>query len=461
MLALRIALRYLFSRKSHSAINLITLVAACGVGVITAAMICMLSVYNGFEGLVSDLTSRFDPDLRIQPILGKTFHDNDTLRQQLLAHPDVVALNITLEETVLLSYSGHQIPATMKGVDSTFAQVTQINSILLGDEGFLLKDEVADYCILGAGLASIIGTNRGFVRPLTVFCPRLIGEKGYANPERLKTQDSLPHNLKTSPLTVDAPRNVSRLSLAGADESFAEADLYCSNIFMVQQADYDNQYFLCSLPVARQLLGDSLLTSAYELRLRKGTNTDRVKKELTALLSNSQTLKHSNSSNISNSSTPSNPSVPDLTILTQYQQQADAYRIMQIEKWLTFLLVFFILLIASFNAIGALSMLIIDKEPQITTLRNMGADDTLIRSIFTCEGWLITGLGAIAGLILGIVLCLLQQHFGFITLGGGDTTRYVVASYPVLLHWEDALLTLAAVAAVGFLSTYYTVRSTL
>ncbi|MBR5067975.1 MAG: ABC transporter permease [Bacteroidales bacterium] len=441
MLALRIALRYLFSRKSHSAINLITLVAACGVGVITAAMICMLSVYNGFEGLVSDLTSRFDPDLRIQPVLGKTFHDSEELRQQLLAHPDVVAINTTLEETVLLSYSGHQIPATMKGVDNTFAQVTQIDSILLGDEGFLLKDEVADYCILGAGLASIIGTNRGFVRPLTVFCPRLIGEKGYANPDRLNTQDSTPQNHKTSPLTVDA------LSLAGADESFAEANLYCSNIFMVQQADYDNQYFLCSLPVARQLLGDSLLTSAYELRLRKGANADRVKKELTALLSNLSNL--------------SNPSTSSLTILTQYQQQADAYRIMQIEKWLTFLLVFFILLIASFNAIGALSMLIIDKEPQITTLRNMGADDTLIRRIFTCEGWLITGLGAIAGLILGIVLCLLQQHFGFITLGGGDTTRYVVASYPVLLHWSDALLTLAAVATVGLLSTYYTVRSTL
>ncbi|MBR5716158.1 MAG: ABC transporter permease [Bacteroidales bacterium] len=438
MLALRIALRYLFSRKSHSAINLITLVAACGVGIITAAMICMLSVYNGFEGLVSDLTSRFDPDLRIQPTLGKTFHDSDSLRNRLLSHPDVVAVGTTLEETVLLSYGGHQLPATMKGVDSTFAQVTQIDSILLGDEGFLLKDDVADYCIPGAGLASIIGTNRGFVRPLTVFCPRLIGKKGYANPDTLKTQDSKPQNLKTSPLTVDA------LNLAGADESFAEANLYCSNIFMVQQADYDNQYFLCSLPVARQLLGDSLLTSAYELRLRKGANADRVKKELTALLS-----------------IPTNSSNPNLTILTQYQQQADAYRIMQIEKWLTFLLVLFILLIASFNAIGALSMLIIDKEPQITTFRNMGADDILIRRIFTCEGWLITGLGAIAGLILGIILCLLQQYFGFITLGGGDTTRYVVASYPVLLHWSDTLLTLAAVAAVGLLSTYYTVRSTL
>lgn len=416
MLALRIALRYLFSRKSHSAINLITLVAACGVGIITAAMICMLSVFNGFEGLVSSLTSRFDPDLRLQPAIGKTFHDNDTLRSLLLSHPDVEAVGVTLEETVLLSYGGHQLPARMKGVDATFEQVTCIDSILLGEDGFLLKDEVADYCILGAGLASVVGINRGFVRPLTVFCPRLVG-KG----------------------TIDVTH---------PEEAFSEANLYCSNIFIVQQADYDNQYFLCSLPIARQLLGDSLLTSAYELQLRPGANPNKVKSDLAARLNSSPYAEGLEGVN-------------SFSFLSRYEQQADAYRIMQIEKWLTFLLVFFILLIASFNAIGALSMLIIDKEAQISTLRNLGADPSLIRRIFTCEGWLITGIGAVVGLILGIILCLLQQHFGFITLGGGDTTRYVVAAYPVLLHWSDALLTLLAVAAVGFLSTFYTVKSTL
>ena len=443
MLALRIALRYLFSRKSHSAINLITLVAACGVGIITAAMICMLSVFNGFEGLVSSLTSRFDPELRIQPTLGKTFHDSDTLRSVLLSHPDVEAVGTTLEETVLLSYGGHQIPAIMKGVDSTFARVTQIDDILLGEDGFLLKDEVADYCILGAGLASIISINRGFVRPLTVFCPRLIDKKGYADPNINDSNFS-------GQLTVDAPRlrTSSLQNLTNSDDAFAEANLYCSNIFMVQQADYDNQYFLCSLPMARQLLGDSLLTSAYELRLRPGANMNRVKRDIASRLNSSPYAEGLEGA-------------PSFTILSQHEQQADAYRIMQIEKWLTFLLVFFILLIASFNAIGALSMLIIDKEAQISTLRNLGADPSLIRRIFTCEGWLITGIGAVVGLVLGIILCLLQQHFGFITLGGGDTTRYVVAAYPVLLHWSDALLTLLAVAAVGFLSTFYTVRSTL
>lgn len=407
MLALKIALRYLFSPKSHNAINLITLVAACGVGVITAAMICMLSVYNGFEGLVGDLTSRFDPDLRVEAASGKTFGDSHELRRALLSHPEVEAVNATLEETVLLSYSGHQVPARMKGVDSTFAAVTEIESILYGTDGFLLKDEVADYCIPGAGLATVLGINRGFVRPLTAYCPRREG----------------------------------KISLSQPDEAFREAYLYCSNIFMVQQADYDNQYFLCALPVARQLLGDSLLTSAYEVRLRAGASVEKVKKELVANLA------------------ALGPQQPQLQCLTRYEQQADAYRIMQIEKWITFLLVVFILLIASFNAIGALSMLIIDKEAQITTLRNLGATNSFIKRVFTCEGWLITGLGALGGMLLGITLCLLQQHFGLIQLGGGDTTRYVVSAYPVLLEWSDVLLTLAAVAVIGWLSTFYTVRS--
>lgn len=408
MLALRIALRYLFSRKTHSAINLITLVAACGVGIITAAMICMLSVYNGFEGLVSDLTSRFDPELRIEPAYGKTFADSDSLRQLLLAHPDVEVVDATLEETVLMSYSGQQVPARMKGVDTAFVHVTQIDSILLGPEEFLLSDEVADYCIPGAGLAASLGINRGFVRPLTVYCPRRVG----------------------------------KINLLRPDEAFAEAYLYCSNVFMVQQADYDSQYFICSLDVARRLLGDSLLTSAYELRLRDGASPERTKNALLPLL---------------NGQHPSS-SAPAFRCLTRHEQQADAYRIMNIEKWITFLLVICILLIASFNAIGALSMLIIDKETQITTLRNLGANSRLISRIFTYEGWLITGLGALGGIILGITLCLLQQYYSIIGLGAGITSSYVVDAYPVLLQWSDVLLTLITVAAVGWLSTWHTVH---
>lgn len=413
MLALNIALRYLFSRKSHSAINLITLVAACGVGIITAAMICCLSVYNGFEGLVGELTSRFDPDLRVEPSQGKTFTDTPSLRQLLLSHPDVEVANATIEETVLLSYSGHQIPAIMKGVDHAFASVTQIDSILMGTDGFLLKDEVTDYCIPGVGLASVLGIGRGFVRPLNVYCPHRSGKINLANPE----------------------------------EAFSEQSLYCSNLFMVQQSDYDDQYFLCSLDVARSLLGDSLLTSAYELKLRTSAKAQKVKKELSELLAGQAVQTGDEQTHFN--------------ILTRHEQQADAYRIMQIEKWITFLLIIFILLIASFNAIGALSMLIIDKESQIQTLQNLGATKQLNRRIFTFVGWLIVAGGSLAGTLLGVTLCLLQQHFGFISLGSGDTARYVVSAYPVLLQWGDVLLTLLAVAIIGWLSTAYTVGKTL
>lgn len=402
MLALRIALRYLLAPKSHSAINTITLVAACGVGIITAAMICVLSVYNGFEGLVSDLTSRFDPDLRIEATAGKGFADSDSLRQAILALPEVESINATVEETVLMSYNGHQVPAKMKGVEESFAEVTQIDSILLGIDGFLLEDEVAHYCILGAGLGSTLGMSRGFVRPLTVYCPRRQGKIDLLNPE----------------------------------ESFAQEALYCSNVFMVQQAEYDDQYFLCSLSTARRLLGDSLLTTAYEVKLQPGTNPEKAKQKILQALS-----------------------LTSPTILTRYEQQADAYRIMQIEKWISYLLVIFILLIASFNIIGALSMLMIDKSAEIKTLQNLGASDALIRNIFTLEGWLISGSGALSGSILGITLCLLQQHFGIISLGTGVTSQYVVSSYPVHLLWSDVLLTLLSVIVIGWLATIYTTKS--
>lgn len=405
MLSLTIALRYLFAHKSHSAINSITLVAACGVSIITAAMICVLSVYNGFEELVSDLTSRFDPDLRIEATVGKGFTEDEQLRDLIEDLPEVESVNVTLEETVLLSYSGHQVPARMKGVEDTFADVTQIDSILLGTDGFLLEDEVAHYCILGAGLGSTLGMSRGFVRPLSVFCPRRTGKIDLLNPE----------------------------------ESFSEMPLYCSNIFMVQQSQYDDQYFLCSLSTARELLGDSLLATAYEVKLKDGADADKTKSKILSSLTPHSSL--------------------NLRVLTQHEQQADAYRIMQIEKWISYFLVVFILLIASFNIIGALSMLMIDKNSEITTLRNLGASPSLIRQVFTFEGWLISGSGAIIGVILGVTLCLIQQHFGIISLGSDVNAQYVVNAYPVHLLWSDVLLTLLSVSIIGWLATAYTIRS--
>lgn len=394
MLSLKIAIRYLLSKKSHNAINGITLVASCGVAIITAAIICMLSVFNGFESLIDSLCSNFDAELRIEPRRGKTFQDTDSLRNVILNTDGVEILSAVLEENILLSYGNHQIPAKMMGVDDAFAEVTQIQDIVAAGE-YILEDEVADYCSLGGGLATQLGAGSSFVRPISAYCPRRQGKIDLLNP----------------------------------DDAFIDGHLYCGSIFLVNQAEYDDNYCITSLDFARRMLDDSTLVSAYELKLRKGLDPDRVKAAI-PLDSESFVVK------------------------TRYEQQADNYRIMQIEKWITFLIVIFILLIASFNVIGALSMLIIDKEDEIRILRNIGASDKMIRNIFACEGMLVSGIGAVSGIVIGVILCLLQERYGFITLGS-DSSAYIVSSYPVELHWLDVLCAALAVFVIGIITTIY------
>lgn len=394
MLSLKIAIRYLLSKKSHNAINGITLVASCGVAIITAAIICMLSVFNGFESLIDSLCSNFDAELRIELRRGKTFQDTDSLRNVILNTDGVEILSGVLEENILLSYGNHQIPAKMMGVDDAFAEVTQIQDIVVAGE-YILEDEVADYCSLGGGLATQLGAGSSFVRPISAYCPRRQGKIDLLNP----------------------------------DDAFIDGHLYCGSIFLVNQAEYDDNYCITSLDFARRMLDDSTLISAYELKLRKGLDPDRVKAAI-PLDSESFVVK------------------------TRYEQQADNYRIMQIEKWITFLIVIFILLIASFNVIGALSMLIIDKEDEIRILRNIGASDKMIRNIFACEGMLVSGIGAVSGIVIGVILCLLQERYGFITLGS-DSSAYIVSSYPVELHWLDVLCAALAVFVIGIITTIY------
>lgn len=395
MLALRIAIRYLLAKKSHNAINAITLVASCGVAIITAAMICMLSVYNGFESLVDSLCSNFDPELKIEAKRGKTFADTDSLRATVMGVDGVEVLSAVLEENVLMSYGNRQIPAVMKGVDERFAEVTNIDTIIAAGD-YMLKDEVAEYCVLGAGLATQLGAGSSFVRPLTMYCPVRSGKIDLMNPE----------------------------------DAFVEGYVYCSSIFMVSQAEYDDNLCITSLGFAREMTEDSTAVSAYEIKTRAGADVSAVKKAIGQRLGD------------------------DFSIKTRYEQQEESYKIMQIEKWITFLIVIFIMMIASFNVVGALSMLIIDKEKEIDTLANLGADNNLIRKIFAYEGILISEIGAAAGIVLGVVLCLLQEHFGFIGLGG-DSGVYIVDSYPVVLHWSDVAWTALCVIVIGILATIY------
>lgn len=394
MLSLHIASRYLLAKKSHSAINAITVVAACGVAVITAALICILSVYNGFEDLVGQLTSQFDPELKIVSTQGKSFHDGAGLREIVSGDPDIQTVSATLQETVLIVNGGRQIPAQMKGVDSLYQQVTCIDSILWNGD-YTLKDPVVDYAILGIGLSQQVACRPGFLRPMTFYCPRRQGKIDLLNP----------------------------------DSAFVEHRFFCSAQFAVQQSDFDDVLCLVDLGAARQLLQDSLLCTAYEVKLRDASRVEAVQRRLDPQLQPYH-----------------------LQTLNRHQQQADDYRIVQIEKWITFLLVLFILLIASFNIIGALSMLIIDKEAEISTLTAMGASARLIRWIFTFEGWLISGSGALVGIVLGCALCLLQQHFGIIGLGDGSSV-FVVDAYPVRLLWSDVIWVTLSVLILGFLAT--------
>ena len=398
-LAARIAIRYLLSKKSHNAINAITLVASCGIAIITAALICMLSVYNGFESLVDSLCSNFDPELRIEPKYGKSFADSEELRDRLVAEPSVSVVCAVLEETILLSYGNHQIPAKMMGVDDAFVSTTSIDSIVVAGE-YMLNDDVADYCVLGGGLATQLGAGSSFVRPISAYCPKRTGKIDLTNPE----------------------------------EAFSEGLIYCSGIFLVNQAEYDDNICITSLDFARSMLGDSTLVSAYLIRTKDGKSIEAAKHSIEAALGEGFTVK------------------------TRYQQQEESYRIMQIEKWITFLIVIFILLIASFNLIGALSMLIIDKEAEIETLRNLGADNTLIRDIFATEGLLVSGIGAVTGIAIGVVLCLIQEHYGIIGLGG-NSNAYIIDAYPVVLHWTDVIWSAISVFVIGLLATIYPLRA--
>lgn len=400
MLSRTLALRYLFSAKSHAAINAITVVAAVGVAVIAAAMICALSVYNGFEALVDDLCSEFDAGLTLVPREGKTFSDSEELRNTILRTSGVAALSATLTEDVLTTCGNRQIPARLKGVDEHYGTVTRIDSIILNET---------------TPLAVILGAYDAYL-PLQA---NAVAGVGIAY--QLRTAPGF-----ATPVEVWVPVREGRISLLRGEEAFREGKLYCEALFEVRQAIYDDQLIVTALPFMRRLLGDSLLTSAYELKIADGTNPDAVASSLSRQL-------------------------PAFRVMDRYALHADAFRIMQIEKWITFLIIIFILLIASFNIIGALSMLQIDKQQETRTLRDLGAGNTFIRRVFLWEGGLIAGTGALAGIALGIVLCLLQEHFGFISLGDGGS--YVVDAYPVRLIWTDVLWTLLATALVGLLAT--------
>lgn len=394
-----IARRYLFSKKSHNAINVISTISVCGVALATLALVCTLSVFNGFQDLVETFFTAFDPQLKITAVRGKVFDGQDKRVLQLKKLPEVAVYSESLEDNVMVQYQGRQAMAVIKGVEDNFDQLTPIDSILFGRGDLLLHDEVVDYAIPGIQLLSTLGSGIRFLDPLEIY----------------------------------APRRGAKVNMANPSTGFVTGNLFSSGlVFAVNQEKYDASYILTSMNFARKLFQYTTEVSAINLKLKDGADTDAVKKHIQTLLGD------------------------DFRVQDRYEQQADTFRIMEIEKLISYLFLTFILMIACFNVIGSLSMLIIDKRDDVVTLRNLGASDRQIVRIFLFEGRMISLFGALTGVILGLLLCWLQQEYGLISLG--DSGSFVVDAYPVSVHASDVIIVFVTVLLVGFLSVWYPVR---
>lgn len=393
-----IAWRYLFSKKGHNAINIISGISAGALAVVTAAMICVLSVMNGFGALVEQMFSEFDPVLMVVPSEGQTLRTDTMPVLSLYAREDIEAISAQLEQTALIRYKDHQTPARVMGVDSLFTRTAHIDSIIT-DGYYSVWDGAFERTVLGRGLAAEIGMNAHF----------------------------------TGALHLYAPERTGKINMLRPDKSLKHEHAFIAGTFAVNQVGYDDQLLLVSLPLARRLFGyDEHTASALRIQPKDDVKIANLKSQISNLLG------------------------PGYNVLDRYEQQADFFRILRIEKLLTVLLLIFILLIASFNIIGSLSMLIIDKREDIRILSHMGADETTIRRIFLLEGWFISSLGTIIGLVLGVLLCLGQQHYGWLKLGNGS--EYVISAYPVQVQTPDVLLVAFIVLALGFIAAYYPTR---
>ena len=397
-----IARRYLFSKKSHNAINVISGVSVCGVALATLAMVCTLSVFNGFRDLVATMFTAFDPELKITSVNGKVFDSEDERIQSLRQWPEIEVFSCSLEDNAMVQYKGRQAMVVIKGVEDNFCQLTAIDNILYGRGDFVLHDEVVDYAIPGIELVSVLGTGIKFLNPLEVY----------------------------------APKRGTKINVANPTTSFQTDYLHSSGlVFAVNQQKYDASYILTSLSFARNLFQYDTEVSSVELKLLPNASLSQVKDKVQDLLG------------------------ADFKVQDRYEQQLDTYRIMEVEKLISYIFLTFILLIACFNVIGSLSMLIIDKRKDVETLRNLGADNKLVYRIFLLEGCLISFMGALIGVVLGLALCLIQQEFGILSLGSGDMAgSFVVDAYPVSVQLGDVFLVLLTVLLVSFLSVQYPVR---
>lgn len=390
-----ISRRYLFAHKSQNAINVISAISSLGVLVATAAIIIVLSVFNGLNGLVAKLFGSFDPDIRIEAAEGKSFIADSAFRATVMADEGVAAMASVVEDNALVRYGKRQVPATVMGVEANYNEVTSIDSITI--EGAFRPGQ----CLIGAILADQLGVSSSVFIPSVVFY---------------------------------APKRYGKVNMANPQSSFVERVERVGGTFMVQQNDYDASYILAGIGMARGLLGyaDDEATSV-SVRVADGVSPANVVERLAQALG------------------------PDFKVKDKWMQHESFFKMMEVEKLMAFAILLFIALIAAFNIIGSMSMLIFEKKDSIETLRSMGADRGFVTRIFLFEGWMLSVGGAVLGLAAGALMVLAQERWGVVGFGGDDS--YIIDSYPVDLQVADLLSVFVAVVTIAALAAWYPVRS--
>lgn len=398
-LSFYIAKRYLFSKKSHNAINIISMISVCGIAIATMAMVCTLSIFNGFTKLVSDSFSIMDPDLQIIPAKGKVFDASSAIFQKIKNLPEVAVASETVEDNALVKYGERQDPVLIKGVSDQFKEMVDTKRLVTSGE-FSLRESDVDFCVAGIGVAINLGLRTDNITPIEIYSPK---------------------------------RDV-KIQLANPANAFTTAYTYPAGVFALNQAKYDDQIILVSLDLARELFRYNNEVTSLDIKLKENVSSNDAESKIQKQLGDNFIVKN------------------------RFEQQADSFRMVNIEKWVTFLILSFILIIAVFNVVSSLSMLILDKSADIDILRNMGAENNLITRIFKIEGWLISMSGAIAGIVIGLVLCLIQQHFGILKLGQ-TPGAFIVDSYPVEVIFTDILFVFITVSIIGGLIVLYPVNN--
>lgn len=398
-LSFHIAKRYLFSKKSHNAINVISVISVCGIVIATAALICVLSVFNGFTVMVDKTFGAFDPDLQIRPVYGKVFSTDSVDLAKIKNTAGVEFISEALEENALIKYSDRQKPILFKGVSPQFVDLAAMPKLML-DGQFQLRTGDIDYGVIGGALAYELGVRPGFLSPLEIYVPKREGRPNIMNPS----------------------------------SAFNMSNVFLSGVFALNQAKYDEQMFIISIDLAREMLNYDSEVTSIDIKLKDEASNGSVQKELENILGENYTVKN------------------------RLQQQEQMYKMVSMEKWMTFLIVIIISAIAIFNVVGSLSMLIIEKKEDISILRSMGASDKLVERIFLYEGWLIVFVGATIGILLGFVVCYLQQTFGILKIGGAPEIQ-ITDSYPMAMQAMDFVITFFTISLVGVIAVFYPIRT--